>query len=68
MKELELKVKGMMCNGCENRVQNILSTIEGVKQVIANHKEGTVKITFDEEVNKNEIKEKLEDMGYEVEK
>ena len=65
MKELEIKVKGMMCNGCENRVQNALKTIEGVKEVVANHATGIVKVTANEEVSENSIKEKIEDIGYE---
>ena len=32
MKEIVLNVKGMMCGGCENRVKNALSTIEGVQE------------------------------------
>ena len=55
MKELEIKVKGMMCNGCENRVQNALKTIEGVKEVVANHATGIVKVTANEEVSENSI-------------
>ncbi len=68
MKELEIKVKGMMCNGCENRVQNALKTIEGVKEVVANHATGIVKVTANEEVSENSIKEKIEDIGYEIER
>ena len=66
MHEIILNVSGMMCSGCENRVQNIISAIEGVKEVVANHNDGTVKITMDREISKDVIKEKLEDMGYEV--
>ena len=35
MKETIIKVKGMVCNGCENRVQNALKTIDGIEEVIA---------------------------------
>lgn len=33
MKELRLKINGMMCGGCENRVKNALSEIDGVENV-----------------------------------
>ena len=33
MKEIILNVKGMVCGGCEKRVQNALSTIEGVENI-----------------------------------
>ena len=66
MKELIFNVEGMVCNGCENRVQNALKTIEGVEEVIANHENGTVKVTLNKEVDENTIKEKIEDIGFEV--
>ena len=66
MEKLIFVVEGMMCNGCENRVQNALKTLEGVEEVVANHKTGTVSVTTKGEIDKNIIKEKLEDIGYEV--
>ncbi len=66
MKELELKVNGMVCNGCENRVKNALETIEGVKEVIANHNDGTVKVTLKEDIDVKVIEQKIEDIGFEV--
>ena len=45
MKEIEIKVEGMVCNGCENRVQNALKAIKGIKDVNADHTTGIVKIT-----------------------
>ena len=66
MKKIIIKVKGMVCNGCENRVQNALKNIEGIEDVIANHNDGTVTITAKEEVSKNIMEEKIEDIGFEV--
>ncbi len=66
MKEIIIKVEGMVCNGCENRVQNALKTIEGIEKIVANHKNGTVIVTSKNEVEENVIKEKIEDIGFEV--
>ena len=66
MKETIIKVEGMVCNGCENRVQNALKNIEGVENVIADHTTGTVTVTSKEEVSENAMKEKIEDIGFEV--
>ena len=33
MKEIIIKVEGMACSGCENRIQNAVKQIEGVEQV-----------------------------------
>lgn len=67
MKGINLKVKGMHCEGCENRIKNSLSTIDGVDEVIANHIDGTVLIKTNKEVDLEEIKEKIEDLGFENE-
>ncbi len=66
MKETIIKVKGMVCNGCENRVKNALKNIQGVEDVDANHTTGTVTVTSKEEVSENIMKEKIEDVGFEV--
>lgn len=66
MKETIIKVNGMVCNGCENRVRNALKTIEGIENVVANHINGTVIITSKDEVAESIMKEKIEDIGFEV--
>lgn len=66
MKEIVIKVEGMVCNGCENRVQNALKTIEGIENVVANHKNGTVIVTSKKEVKESVMKEKIRDIGFEV--
>lgn len=63
MKETIIKVQGMACEGCENRIQNALKNIEGIEKVVANHKEGTVTVTTNE-ILINDIKEKIEDLGF----
>lgn len=66
MKETIIKVEGMVCSGCENRIKNALQTIEGVEKVIANHIDGIVTITSKNEVKENIMKEKIEDIGFKV--
>lgn len=66
MNELKLNVKGMMCTGCENRIKNAIGEIKGIKSVDANHKTGRVVINSDLEVNIEEIKSAIEDIGFEV--
>ncbi len=66
MKEIIMKVEGMVCGGCENRVQNALKTIDGIENVVANHISGTVTITSKMEVAISTMKEKIEDIGFKV--
>lgn len=66
MKELEIKVKGMVCEGCENRVKNALSTIDEVDNVEANHKTGIVTVKLNKEIEKSIFEEKIDDLGFEI--
>lgn len=59
MKELKLNVEGMMCEGCENRIKNSVSKIDGVKKVEADHTSGTVMIEANDNVNEEQIKERI---------
>ncbi len=68
MNTLTIKVKGMVCNGCENRVQNALKRLEGVSEVQADYKEELVTVKLNSKLDKNVIYEKIEDLGFEVEK
>ena len=65
MEEIIINVKGMACKGCENRIQNAVKTIEGVQEVVADHKTGIVKVKANN-INEKLIKEKIEDIGFEV--
>lgn len=42
-----LKVDGMACGACENRVQKVAKTVDGVTEAVASHKSGTARITYD---------------------
>ncbi len=66
MKEIILKVNGMVCEGCEKRVQNSVKTIKGIKKVVANHKAGTVMVMGKEEIDEKEISEKIINIGFDV--
>ena len=66
MKETILKVKGMVCNGCENRIKNALENMEGIENIVANHNTGIVTVTSNNNVSEDKMKEKIEDIGFEV--
>ena len=66
IKNYKLKVKGMMCMGCENRVKNALENIDGVSNVKANHKDGTVEFDTQDDTLINVIKETINDLGFKV--
>lgn len=66
--KIEIRISGMSCTGCENRVENVLKTIENVESVNANYNTGIVEIGTNDIKNLNidVIKETLEDLGYDI--
>lgn len=64
--EKVIKVEGMVCTGCENRLKNALKLIDKVEDVKASHEENTVTITSKKEIDLKTIYEKIEDLGFTV--
>lgn len=66
--KIEIRISGMSCTGCENRVENVLKNIENVKSVNANYNTGIVEIGTNDIKNLDidVIKETLEDLGYDI--
>lgn len=66
MKEIQIKVNGMVCEGCENRVKNTLAILDGVEDIKASHKTGIVTVISNKELEKSVIEEKIDDLGFEI--
>ena len=66
MKKINLCVEGMVCEGCENRVKNSLSLLEEVESVEANHKNNSVSLSVSDNVDIDEIKTRINDLGFTV--
>ena len=66
--KIEIKISGMSCTGCENRVENVLKNIENVESVNANYNTGIVEIGTNniKNLDIDMIKETLEDLGYDI--
>ena len=66
--KIEIRISGMSCTGCENRVENVLKNVENVESVNANYNTGIVEIGTNniKNLNIDVIKETLEDLGYDI--
>ena len=66
--KIEIRISGMSCTGCENRVENVLKNVENVKSVNANYNTGIVEIGTNniKDLNIDIIKKTLEDLGYDI--
>lgn len=58
-----IKINGMMCEKCENKVKEALSKISTVKSVSRDAKEAVI---VDAKVDNTVLKNTVEDLGFEV--
>lgn len=67
MQRVTLQVQGMSCNHCVQAVEENVGNINGVQSVHVSLEEGKVDVTFDEaKTNVDEIKQTIEEQGYDV--
>lgn len=65
MKEV-LKVEGMSCGHCVNSIESSVGELKGVSSVKVDLAGNEVTVEFENEETLNQIKETIEDQGYEV--
>lgn len=67
MANINLKVEGITCGGCEKSIQNALLARDGVSAANASHESGTVDIDFDDgQIRQEELKQAIEGAGFDV--
>ncbi|MDU4378366.1 MAG: heavy metal translocating P-type ATPase [Anaerococcus vaginalis] len=65
LNKMIVKVNQMSCNHCKNRVEEILRNISGIENAEVNLDEKLAKVDYFGAIDENEIKEKINDAGYE---
>lgn len=62
-----IEVKGMTCSHCEEAVKDTLEELDGVSEVVVHLDAGKVDVSYEENrVSLAQIKEAIEDQGYDV--
>lgn len=65
MKEIKLKIEGMHCTGCSNRLEKVLNNTDGVEKAIVSFEEKQAIITYNESrIDLTQIKEAIEGAGF----
>tara|TARA_B100001094_G_C18077263_1_gene743278 strand:- start:274 stop:492 length:219 start_codon:yes stop_codon:yes gene_type:complete len=64
--EVEFKVSGMDCGGCERKIIRTLTGIRGVKKVAASATDGTV-LVKSKGVESEVLSDAIESVGFKVE-
>ncbi len=67
MEQLDLRVTGMTCNACEQRIEKALARVEGVVQGAADHRAARVRVMFDPaQTSEGAVRSCIERAGYTV--
>jgi DNA-binding transcriptional MerR regulator len=67
VKQVELRVSGMTCRACEQRIEKALTRIDGVVQTAADHGAAQVRVLFDPaRTSESALRSCIERAGYSV--
>lgn len=68
MKKMIIKIEGMSCSHCQKRVEEALKKQREVKEVEVDLREKKAEVVLNQDMREREVKELIEDLGYEVTK
>lgn len=67
MKKISLKIEGMHCEGCSNRLTRVLENLDGVISANVSLENKKADIEYNEDtLNIEEMKEAISDAGFEA--
>lgn len=68
MKNIELNIEGMKCEGCVNRIKKVLSTIKGIESFDISLETKILKLSVKKEKTIDEVIKKIEMLGFSISK
>ncbi len=66
MKRYELIIEGMHCEGCVNRIKNVLSTVKGISSYNLSLEDKKLEIEVKKDKVIDEVTKKIESLGFKV--
>ena len=66
MKRYVLTIEGMHCEGCVNRIKNVLSTVKGISSYNLTLEDKKLEIEVKKDKVIDEVTKKIENLGFEV--
>ena len=61
-----IKIEGMMCARCEERVKKALEALPQVEKAVPDHEKNIATVTLSEDVSFETLKTCVEDQGFDV--
>lgn len=66
MKDVVLKIDGMHCEGCVNRINNVVSKIKGVNSFNVSLEDKNIILSVKKDKVLEEVKDKIENLGFNI--
>jgi len=67
METVSFNVPSITCSNCSNKIQDTLSSLQGVNNVAIDLKTQSVQVEYNpDRINPQELKKEITSMGYEV--
>ena len=66
MSELTFTVTGMVCSGCSDTVQRVVTALGHVSHAVVNHETGDATVTHDGNVDADAVYAAIRDAGFDV--
>lgn len=67
IRHMRLKIGGMTCISCQNRIETALNETKGITKAVVSYSKGTAEIDYDaKQISEGEIDKIIEDIGYSV--
>ncbi len=57
-------IANLKCSGCDTTIKKALLKIEGISSVKIDHEKDTVKVIYDDNIEREKITNKLHSLGY----
>ncbi len=64
--EITIKIEGMMCPHCSGRVKKVLEELDGVKEALVSHEDGSAKVKLTKEIETEILENAITQQGYKV--
>lgn len=64
--QMVLKVQGMTCTGCEQRLAAAVQRVEGVRSAAADHTTGVMRVELGPEADAEAVAARVAEAGYTV--
>ncbi len=67
MRQLDLRVDGIICSGCACDIETVLENVDGIASAKASYADGTVHVEYrPEEIEEKQVRDTIKKLGLKI--